>query len=199
MEIKENRSDPQTTPPTRHGRWVKLDPLSPKYHEFLYQFAIELPDVFSWKFQSSHPSFDAFHQRLAEGMLSIFVVVESRTNAPIGLVTTHQANLQNGTAYLGGGVVSSFRGSGIAIEAFTVYLRYLFKTYNLRKVYVPVPEFMEPRIFSSVGRLLQKEGELEDYVFAAGRWWSQLVFAIYRTEFQKLDTSGGLRPRGRHG
>ena len=70
----------------------------------------------------------------------------------MGHVVAYGADLNAGVVYVGGVMEPAAVGTGFAIEAFEVFLDYLFATYSIRKIYLEVPEFNFPQIRARLPR-----------------------------------------------
>lgn len=173
-------------PPTRTGRWVALVPVSNRYLEFLYQLAINEENGFRWLLAGVVPPPDMFQQNLWKGVLTQFVVVERRTSSPIGVVVAYNPELHHGFAYIGADFAPTVESTGLGIEAVDIFIEYVFATYNLRKLYLEVPEYNLPSMAHLAGGLFKEEGVLREHTFYQGRYWDRHLLALYRDEFVSL-------------
>ncbi len=175
--------------PSLQGRWTRLERPEPRHTEFIYQLALEQPDLVRWKYPQFVPRLEMFSEHLMDNTLSLLVVVDRRSSAPIGLVSTHQAHFQHGYAYVSASVVKALQGSGIGGEILPLYIRYVFMTWSLRKLYFYVPEFSMSLIQSVLNHGLKQEGTFRNYIFRDGRFWDCRILTIYRTEFEEAACS----------
>ena len=177
----EYRSD--VSPPSRHGTWTALVPIDDSHFEYLYQLAIDESTGFRWRFVGAVPTKEEFRQSLWKGALSQFLVVETKTERAIGMVVAYQPDLPNGHVYVGAVMELSVQATGLGIEAVMLFLRYLFTTWNLRKVYFEVPEYNAEWMVNSIGQYLKEEGRLKDHSFYDRRWWDKLILALYYDDY----------------
>jgi RimJ/RimL family protein N-acetyltransferase len=77
-------------------------------------------------------------------------------------------------------------GTGVAVEASFLALRMAFKVWNIRKVYLEVPEFNLAPILSGVGRVFHDEGRRREHLYYDGRWWDLVTLAVYRADLDEL-------------
>jgi hypothetical protein len=64
-------------------------------------------------------------------------------------------------------------------------VNYLFVNWDFRKLYAQAPEFNVPQFGSGKDRLLVEEGRLCEHVFFDGRYWDDVIFAVYRSEWER--------------
>jgi RimJ/RimL family protein N-acetyltransferase len=171
------------TGPPRTGRWVSLVPIAPQYMTFLYQLATNEENGFRWLLAGMVPPAEMFEQNLWKGVLTQFVVIVRSSSAPIGIVVAYNAEMNHGFAYLGADFAPNVQGIGIAIEAVELFVDYTFATYDLRKLYLEVPEYNLPSMAHGIGGLLKEEGVLRDHTYFRGQYWDRHNLALYRDEF----------------
>ncbi len=188
----------------RTGRWVSLVPIGPQYMEFLYQLATNEENGFRWLLAGTVPPAEVFQQNLWKGVLAQFVVVVRSSSAPIGIVVAYNAELNHRFAYLGADFAPNVQGIGIAIEAAELFVDYIFATYNLRKLYLEVPEYNLGSMAYGVGGILKEEGVLRGHTYFRGQYWDRHLLALYRDEFLSshrtpLSRRRSISPRSRQG
>lgn len=167
----------------RTGRWVSLVPIAPQYMTFLYQLATNEENGFRWLLAGMVPPAEAFEQNLWKGVLAQFVVIVRSSSAPIGIVIAYNAEMNHGFAYLGADFAPNVQGIGIAIEAVELFVDFVFATYNLRKLYMEVPEYNRPSMAHGIGGILREEGVLREHTYFRGQYWDRHMLALYRDEF----------------
>lgn len=170
------------TPASLTGRWVDLRPVLEEDLRFLYMLMTDPSTGFRWRLRGEVPSFEAFvASRSGQGGIE-FVVVAKKDNQRLGHVLAHNVNLRDRTAYLGMALAPSVVGHGVAVEAGHLMLDYLFKTYDLRKVYAETIEFNQEAFQSEA--LFHEEGRLREHFYYAGRYWDSVFLACYRSEWE---------------
>lgn len=187
---------------SRTGRWVQLVPVSAAHHEFLYGLAAGEDTGFRWRFGGTVPSFEHFRDTLSNGVLSQSVVLERTSQTPVGLVVAYNGDLNNGIAYLGAVMAPAVQGTGLAIEALLLLIRYVFDTWSFRKLYLEVPEFNMPAMSGGALRWFVEEGRMRQCIFRVGRYWDRLILAIDRQTAAglaagRLSGRGSVRPKQR--
>lgn len=163
------------------GRWIALEPLRRDHLGFLYGLAIDPATGYRWRLRGGVPSIETFEKQLWQSVLSQFVLVTRKARRPVGQVVAFNVNFNAG--HVSAGIVTTKRavGSEFAIEGLAVFIRYLFATYRLRKVYFEIPEYNMPQFASALRRYAKQEGCLEEYDYYDGRYWNSHILSIGRS------------------
>jgi RimJ/RimL family protein N-acetyltransferase len=183
------------------GRWTALHPIGRDHLGFLYNLAIDPTISYRWRLRGGVPSAEVFEKQLWQSVLSQFVLITRKTRRPLGHVVAFNVNLNAG--HVSAGIVTTKRaaGSAFAIEGMGVFLRYLFATYSLRKVYFELPEYNLPQFGSALRRFAKQEGRLEEYDYYDGRYWDSLILSVDRSFITAtrlgLPRSDTIRSNGR--
>ncbi|WP_256788246.1 phosphopantetheine-binding protein [Frankia sp. AvcI1] len=176
---------PALPPPRFAGRFLRLMPVLPASTPFLYELAVT-PDIgFRWRYRGSVPSYPQFEQELWQGVLTQFVIESIETGRPVGHAICYNPEFALGYAYVGAAISADYTGSGLAVEALDLFVRYVFDIWPFRKLYFEVPEFNYPQFAGadrekSAGGALELEGRLRRHDFYRGRYWDRLILAVYR-------------------
>jgi RimJ/RimL family protein N-acetyltransferase/acyl carrier protein len=133
-----------------------------------------------WRFRGATPSPEQWSQALWQGVLAQFVVVAKSDARPVGFVSAFQASFQDGHARVAALKFDQSRRSPLMMMGLAVFLDYVFACWDLRKLYVELPEYNFAPIASGTGRVFEVEARLRDHSFLAGELWDELVLAIYR-------------------
>lgn len=184
---------------SRSGRWVQLVPIETTAHTaFLYGLASNEEVAHRWRYTGFIPTRERFVQELFQGVLTQFVVTTRDTGEMIGLVVAYNPDMIHGYAYLGEVMVPAAVGTGVGVEAFYVFTRYLFQVFSLRKLYLEVPEYNLKNFAGGQGRLLHPEGVLRGHTYYGGRYWDRHIFAVYREDLldRSVPVFGSKRRRG---
>jgi RimJ/RimL family protein N-acetyltransferase len=162
------------------GRWYSLVPISPKYHPALLALTYKEQNNYRWRYRGAIPSAAAFEQSLYSGVLIQFAVVpKGSPDRLAGHLVAYNASPQDGHCYIGA-VMDPNEGVG-TVESIALFLRYLFRHWPFRKIYLESAEFNVIQ-FASAARsgLLVEEGRLKDHLYFDDSFWDQIVYAIYR-------------------
>lgn len=175
-------------PPRLAGRRFSLIPLTPEHHYTVFRLSLAEEVNFRWRYHGAMPTWEAFESGLNANVLVQFAVVSNQDpKSPVGLVTAYNANLQDGTVYLG--AVGSRQLGGGVLEGFILMIGYLFDVWPLRKIYMETPEFNVSQFASAVeGGYLHEEGRLASHRYFSGRYWDHLIYAHYRDDYERLCT-----------
>jgi RimJ/RimL family protein N-acetyltransferase len=167
--------------PPLHTANTRLRVILPDAMPYLYSLATDETVGHRWRFRGSVPTLEKFQSTFWQGTLAQFIVTMS-SGEPIGHVVCygHEANSQ--FAFAGMVFSPPVLGTGLPIEAGSCFLYYLFRTWNLRKIYFELPQFNYPQLASGLGRFFHEEGRLLAHEFYAGRYWDKIYLAVYRDE-----------------
>lgn len=166
--------------PVLAGHGLRLDPVTPDDAGFLYSLAVAPETGFRWRYRGAPPPVERFAEDLWKQVLVQFVVRRTTDGEPIGQVVAYGADPTMHFVYLGAVFKPPHPGTGLAAQAVAIFVRYLFHTFPLGKVYLEVPGYNWPQVRSGEGTLFQVEGVLRDHHLYAGRRWHQYLCAIYR-------------------
>lgn len=180
------RSQSFLNPPDLSGERVRLEPMTRERLSFVYHLSTTDPASFRWRYRGRVPTPEAFEAEFMPGVLTHFVAVEARSGTPAGYLVCYNRNAPEGYAYLGVVFADSQSGSRVPLEASDLFLRHLFWTYNLRKLYLEIPEYNYDLIRSGAGRYFDVEGRLHEHDYYALKYWDQYILAIYPDHLQGL-------------
>jgi RimJ/RimL family protein N-acetyltransferase/aryl carrier-like protein len=177
----------------RDGRFV-LRPVTAEYTQFLYELAISEEVGFRWRFRGAVPTQETFAAGLNQGVLAQFVVTIPATGEPVGLVVAYNADMSRGVAHLAAVFVPAYVLSGLGVGAVDLFVRHLFQVWNLRKLYMEMPEYNFELIASGAGERFDVEGRLRDHNYYDGRFWDEYVLAVYRHHVGAAPAGGSESP-----
>jgi hypothetical protein len=172
--------------PSLQGRNVWLRPVVPDDYPFLH--AVELGADLGprWRFRGSTPSPEKWGQATWSSSLAQFLVVGRQSNKPIGIAAVHQANFQDGFAYMSAARFEPSRPSPAMMIGLAIFLNYVFTCWDFRKLYMEVPEYNYERFASAIKQYCQLEGRLREHLYFGDRYWDQLTLAIYRDHWRSV-------------
>jgi RimJ/RimL family protein N-acetyltransferase len=126
-------------------RNVRLRPLLERDLPALYVSALDPTQAHRWRFRGATPSPDHFRQTVFDpNVLAQYAVVEIDSDTLAGIVTAYGADLASGHCYgamLRVASAASGVRPGAVTEGFGIFLGYLFDHFDLRKIYLEVPEY----------------------------------------------------------
>lgn len=184
--LPEVRRHLEIQPPSRQGRFVSLVPLASRHTEFLYGLAVDEAVGFRWRFRGAIPSLEQFQACLWDAVLCQFVVIDRRSQQPVGHVVAYNYDLHQGYVYVGVVMASDSTATGKGAEAAALLIRYIFETYNVEKLYFEVPEFNIHSVKSVLGLVFEEEARFRGHLYYGGRKWDLLVCALYRRVYANI-------------
>jgi RimJ/RimL family protein N-acetyltransferase len=173
--------------PALESRHVRLRPVSPADIGPLYELALDPDVLWRWRSRGTTPSPESFAQNLWSETLVQFVVCTPDSARPLGLVTAYHADLRNRWAYIAAVMAPSTWRQGWPLEASMLLIDYLFRIFDLRKLYLESLEFNASQYSSAVGSFLVEESRLVAHEYYSGRWWDLITYALYRDVWEPLD------------
>lgn len=166
---------------------IRLDPVVPDDIGFLYALASQPETSFRWRYRGAPPPFDRFVADLWQQVLVQYVARSTEDDRPVGHVVAYCASPNTRHVSVGAVFEPAYAGTGLAAHAVLLFVRYLFHTFQLHKLYLEVPGYNWPQLRSGENRLFRVEGVLRDHNYYAGRYWDEYVCAIYPDQLTEAD------------
>lgn len=176
----------ETAPPPLAGRQFLLRPLQPDDLAELYRWAVEPPTSSTWRFRGKMPSPESFPNLIWSGVLTQFAIApRSAPRSAVGIVQAFNHDAENRLLYVSLCVSPALQSASRAAgEGIALFLRHLFATFDLRKVYLELHEAALPRTDLSLQRYpVVLEGRLRDHLFHCGGFVDLLVLAVHAQAF----------------
>ncbi|HZN17535.1 MAG TPA: phosphopantetheine-binding protein [Micromonosporaceae bacterium] len=167
---------------------LRLAPIIPDDMGFLYALAIDPETGFRWRYRGSIPPFERFKAELWNQVLLQFVVRRIEDDMPIGHVVAYGDELSLRHTYIGAVFHPGSVGTGLPAQAVALFVRHLFHTFPLNKIYMEVPGFNWPQLQSGQGSLFRVEGVLRDHDYYAGRHWDKYICALYPDDLELAES-----------
>lgn len=184
-ELDNERARTFRAPPLT-GRHVALRAPTPGDYERLQALETSSELAPQWRLRGATPSPQDWMQGAWRGVLAQFLVLpRGKGSNPVGLVVVYQANFQDGFAYVAATTLEPRRRSPLLMLGFGVFLNYVFRCWNFRKLYMEVPAYNFTQFASGVDRYFTVEGRLRDRMFLDGQYWDQYVLAIDRARWEE--------------
>jgi RimJ/RimL family protein N-acetyltransferase/aryl carrier-like protein len=162
---------------------LRLMPVAPDDLGFLYALAVQPATGFRWRYRGSVPPIERFKAELWNQVLLQFVVRRVDDDQPVGQVVAYGDELSLRHTYVGAVFHPRFAGTGLAAQAVSLFVRHLFRTFPLNKVYMEIPGINWPQLQSGQSHLFHLEGVLRDHDYYAGRLWDKYICAMYPGDF----------------
>jgi RimJ/RimL family protein N-acetyltransferase/aryl carrier-like protein len=166
--------------PVLETRALWLTPVQPDDLRFLYGLAVHPETSFRWRYRGAPPPIDRFADNLWKQVLVQYVARRVEDKEPVGHIVAYGADPSMRFAYIGAVFLPEYAGTGLAAQVVAAFMRYLFHTFPLRKLYMEIPGFNWAQLQSGGGRFFQVEGVLRDHNYYAGRYWDEYICAVYR-------------------
>jgi len=174
-------------PPAMSWRDVLLRPLRASDYEYVQTAETTGELAARWRFHGATPGPQEWVERTFAGVLAQYLVFTSPSAPPIGIVTAYEAHFEHGHAKLAAARLAEDERSPAMIVAVSLLIRHVFACWNLRKLYMDVPEYNLAQFESLIGRYFQEEGRLVDHVYFGGQYWDQVTLALYRDAWPEIE------------
>ena len=172
-----------TLAPDREGSRVRLAPVTPNDHRFLFELATSTEMSYRWRYRNQIPRYETFVQQLDVDVLAQFVVRHLPDDAPVGHVVAYGPDLPNGYCYVAGVFGSDVIGLHFGAEGLSIFIDYLFATWDLSKLYAEIPEFVHETIADRLVEPFELEARFRHHLYFGGRHWDLLVYAVARADW----------------
>lgn len=167
------------------SRRVFLDDLRPEDYRVLYELSLDPQVRWRWEPSNQGGSFEAFAQRLWDGVFSQYLIRLRRDGNPIaGLIRCYGANFRHQTAQLSLFVAGHAQHTGAGMEACALYIDWLFNHYPFRKIYSESIDFNYQQFSSGEDRYFRVEGRLKNHELHNGQYCDNVIMAFERDHFQ---------------
>ncbi|HWJ60420.1 MAG TPA: hypothetical protein VNS19_00495, partial [Acidimicrobiales bacterium] len=147
---------------------VYLRPIEEGDYRAIYQASIRPESAFRWRYRGATPSIERFVAGLHDGVLAQHMI-QAVDGPTVGLVVAYQASMESRTAYFGLLRTAESSQEGRMFEGLMLFIKFLFDTWDFRKLYAEIPEFNFDGILSADTRGIDIEGIQRQHIFHGGR------------------------------
>jgi [ribosomal protein S5]-alanine N-acetyltransferase len=172
--------------PVRRGRHVTIRPLHPNDYTPLYDLALFTDAGSRWRLHGDTPTQDKFLQILLENARVTFAIERNVGRDLIGMVQLWMHDPMNRNGHITSFLDPSVRGRGWPLEGVILFVDFVFRVFNLHKLYFESLADEYSQYGSIVGSILQQEGLLRDHTLVFGEWADYHVLALYKDDVPKL-------------
>jgi RimJ/RimL family protein N-acetyltransferase len=175
-------------PPAMSWHDVLLRPLRASDQEYVQTAETTGELAARWRFHGATPGPQQWMEQTFSGTLAQYLVFTNPAAPPIGFVTAYEANFAHGHAKLAAARLAEDARSPAMVVAISLLIRHVFACWNLRKLYMDVPEYNLPQFDSLISRYFQEEGRLIDHVYFGEQYWDQITLALYRAAWPEIQS-----------
>lgn len=172
---------------------TRLRPVVASDLEFLRSLELGGENGIRYRHRGVAASPEEFNARLWAGVLHQVVAIEPDTGLRLGLIACFGVDWRNGHGHLAFVFSDEARSRGEAADAVARFIDYAFTVFPLRKLYGEVLEFNLGTFRSSIGRCAEVEGRKRLHDWHDGRYWDQLILAVYREAWHEYRKGAGAR------
>lgn len=177
---------PPSVASSLHGRRVRLSPIVPADHEWVYTTAVATEAGHQWRLHGAMPGPDEFFRILFAGAAATFVARRAGSDEPVGVVQVWNLDQLSKTAQLSVFLADEFVQLGWPFESVVLAANHAFLAYDLRKIYLEVLEPQMVGLESLVGWALEREGLLREHRYVMGSYLDCHVLSLTRSRFDEI-------------
>jgi hypothetical protein len=194
MQTKPSYSE---TGPSLRNNYLYLRAVVPEDYPYLYLVETSSSMAARWGLRGATPAYQEWIQQRSAGVLAQFMVIDANGDSRIGLVTVFSADFQDAHAHLAALSFDPDGNSVMMMLGLGLFVDYVFKCWNLRKLYLDTAEYNYAQFASGAGKFFEIEGRLKGHHYFDGKWWDHLILAIFREQWpetsQLIDQAGNWR------
>lgn len=172
-------SEPANSPPLETRR-LRLRPVDDSDLPFVYDLATGTETGWRWRWRGYIPRREDIAAELARDALLVMMLDDKQARNRVGLLHAYSASLHDGFVYVGIVMGPQYIGTGWGSEGFLLFANYLFAVWDLRKIYVEIPEFNVQQAVARDSKLFEVEACFKGHHYYDGRHWDKYVWAIHR-------------------
>ena len=158
----------------------------------IYSWLSDPESHFLWsknrKLLSFEISMDLFFRNLRAQIHDFFIIQKSDNSGtfPAGMIYTYNCDLTDRLTYLCLYLPEKYRNRGLGLEASIIMCEYLYKTYNLRKIFTEIFSYNLLSINSCIKNGFEEVAILRDYRYYSGKYHDLHILCLDNDKFQKI-------------
>lgn len=170
---------------------VRLRPYCENDMEILYKWRNrqDFISLFSrHRYEVTYEQFTLEHRRDSKRERHLQYIVERvRDDAPLGITYDYTYNSTDGFAFFGGYIATEYQKLGYGAIGAALFLRYLFSTFPIRKIYTEVAAYNTPSIRLMNGLGFEEEGKFVNHRYMFGEYHDLYRYALYRRNLEGIE------------
>lgn len=162
------------------GRRVLLRPVTPGDASFINDLASTPASGAIWRWRGSPLTVDPI-QALWPNTLGAFIVTSKEKAEPVALAAASNGDLLSRTCMVNYVAHPGLDRTGWHLEGTLLFINYIFRVWEMRKIYGEALSHNAGIWSRSIGRgLAREEGRLREHILLDGRYHDLVYFAVYR-------------------
>lgn len=182
-------TQPDVPAPAYTGESVVLRAVTRQDFATFLGWRSQLTDMRVWTAPTSVPSLEQFtpEMDLIIRQSLLLLVTTKEDGQAIGFVQAYNMNQVDGWCFLAVYFAPEFRRQRYGAEAFLPFVDYLFRHFNLHKIYMEMQEFNMAFYQAAIetGAFVE-EGRFRDHTRYDGRYWDMVRVALYRDAWNNI-------------
>lgn len=142
-------------------------------------------NLFTWLHITKEMQVEWYNNKVKNGEIKYYFVIENkRTQEPIGLIYLSNLDLKHKYAYFGLFIPNEkSRLPGVALEAELLFINYVFKNTDFRKLCCEVFEFNKAVINMHKNFGFEIEGILKEHILHDGNYKNIVIMSLLKSNF----------------
>jgi RimJ/RimL family protein N-acetyltransferase len=166
------------------GASVRLAPVVPADRDALFRLCLMGDAAWRWRHAGSQGRYETF---IEDTQRDAHLDYAAHAGGQlVGRLLIHSLDAPNRHAHLSVVFAPEVRRSPVVAEALYLFVRYVFGTLNLRKIYSEIAGFNLDQFRSAVTTLGHEEAVLEQHIYRDSRFWDLHIFAVTSVEWDTL-------------
>jgi RimJ/RimL family protein N-acetyltransferase len=163
---------------------LRLTPIIPADHPFLYDLAMSEENLVLWRYRGSVPPPEQFVAQLYADVLVQFLV-RLESGEPVGMVVAYAPNLQSRHVHLGAVMSRQAQGRMIGAMAMEIFIQYLFDVWDFHGIFAEVPEFTQNAMMKRHAERnpylpFEETGRRPKFYYFRGQYWDDCLTYLSR-------------------
>lgn len=168
--------------PLLSTRRISLQPVTAEDHRYVHWLETQPENLWYWRSGGQIEGPTQHAQRLWQGVLAQFCIIDGRAREIVGLVLAYNANFRDGHVYLAALGDKSAQDGRIA-EAALLFGNYCFESWPFRKIYIEslAPNWASFRHLACfLDGMAEVEARFSEFAWAGGKYEDKIVASVSR-------------------
>lgn len=163
---------------------VTLRPVLPADVELMYVASTAPGQGMRWRFRGETPSFESFQMQLWSGSRCHFIA--EHQGRPIAYLAAYDLSLKSRHCSFAILSLMGVATRGLIFDASLHFIDYVFRAFELRKVYIEVAEYNVEMVLGGRQTLFSIEGVLSDHEEWQGELWANYIGSVGRARWDEF-------------
>ena len=167
------------------GILVALRPLGRADYPLFLRWRVDITELHLWRTTRLIPTLEQFAgemERLVKQTITL-IAVDKRSRLPFGFLQAYNFNLKDGWCFFQVHFEREQRGNDSCAEAGVALLDYVFRNFDVRKIYMDVYDLNREVLGRALTQAFVEEGRFGEHTWHQGQYRDLVRVALYREEW----------------